>query len=125
MELAANYALSGLIFLLILGSGAWVGVVGRPYNTLLFTLHKLIALGGVIVTGLEVYRTFEDMGVEAASVALVALTALGVIALFATGALMSIRSAVDRRLLVTHRIAPAVALFSMAGLVFYLAGTGP
>jgi hypothetical protein len=125
MELAANYALSGLIFLLILGTGAWVGLVGRPYNTLLFSLHKLIALGGVIVTGLEIYRTFADVGGEAASLALVALTALSVIALFATGALMSIRRAADRRLLIVHRVAPAVALFSMVGLLSYLAGAGP
>jgi len=125
MNFIANYTLAGLIFLLILGSGAWVGAVGRPYNTLLFNVHKLIALGGVIVTGLEVYRTLTALGVEAAPVALVALTVLSAIALFATGALMSIRSAADRRVLIIHRIAPAVALVSVVGLLLYLAGTEP
>ncbi len=42
--------LPGFLFLIIIGFGLWVSKVGKPYNNLLFYIHKLIALGAVILT---------------------------------------------------------------------------
>lgn len=35
---------TGLLFLFIFLSGFWLSHSGKPYNTLIFTIHKLIGL---------------------------------------------------------------------------------
>ena len=41
---------AGLLFLFTIGTGIWLSNSGKPYNTLIFNIHKLIALGTVIFT---------------------------------------------------------------------------
>jgi hypothetical protein len=120
MALAAPYFMPGLLFLLTLASGAWLGLLGRPFNSLLFNLHKLIALGAVIVTGLLLRAVLRTAGVQPVPLALVIVAALSAIALFVSGALLSIGRVSYRALVTVHRVAAAVLLGALGVLLYVL-----
>jgi hypothetical protein len=93
---------------------------GKPLNTALFNVHKLIALGAVILAAVQVSVALK--GVESPMLAILLLSAVGVCvaALFATGALMSIGKMNYDLLLTVHRIAPVLAAGAMAAAVYAL-----
>jgi hypothetical protein len=76
---------------------------------LLFNLHKLIALGAVILAGRQVYLLMAAFSGTTLIIALV-IAAICIIALFISGALMSAAKLDYRLLLTIHRIAPAALL---------------
>jgi hypothetical protein len=47
---------TGLLFLITFISGAWLSRNGRPLNTAIFTIHKLISLLTLISTALTIYN---------------------------------------------------------------------
>ena len=110
----------GLLFLALTGFGFLVSKDGKPYNSLLFNIHKLIALGAVILTGIRIFKldplnTFPNL-----ALLLIALAVLGVIGMFATGAVMSIMDEVPRAALLVHRVIPAVILLAFLGAVYLI-----
>jgi hypothetical protein len=120
METASKFFIPGGVFVLTLASGIWLSSIGKPLNTIIFTLHKLIALAAVILTGIQVYKTLQEMGIQALPMVLIVLTGLCVIALFVTGALLSLGKPVDEVLLTIHKIAPVLALLAMTGAIYLL-----
>jgi len=122
METISRFILPGILFVLTLAAGVWLSHTGRPLNTLIFTLHKLIALGAVVVTGVHVYGMLKGTQVEALLIALIVLTGLCVVALFASGALLSAAGPVSRILLTIHNVAPFLFVLAMAAAVYLLAG---
>jgi len=117
-----TFIMPGIIFLLTLASGVWLSNSGKPLNTILFTLHKLIALAAVVVTAIQVYGILKNTEIQGLLVALMVLTGVCVLALFATGALMSQAKPVRGILLTIHQVAPFLAVISMAVTIYLLAG---
>lgn len=64
--------------------------LGKPYNAIIFNVHKLIALGFVVYSGILVKNIISSEGITSLLVVAVVLLFVGVIGLFATGAMMSI-----------------------------------
>lgn len=112
--------LPGILFLVIIGFGLWVSKVGKPYNSLLFNIHKLIALGAVILTGIRVFNLDPINNFPYMAIILIALAVLGVIGMFATGAVMSIKDDVPRAALLIHRIFPAAILLSFSSAIYLI-----
>ena len=120
MNIVKLLVVPGLLFLVLTGFGYLVSKGGKPYNNLLFNIHKLIALGAVILTGIRIFRldpfnTFSNL-----ALLLIALAGLGVISMFATGAVMSIKDEVPRAALMVHRVFPAAILFAFLGAVYLI-----
>jgi hypothetical protein len=120
MNLIEEIALPGVLFLLAVVFGIWVSSLGRPYQGLLFNVHKLIALGGVVlalvrVLGLDPLEYFPPSAVLCLIPA-----ALSVLALFITGALMSIRKEESRLMRRIHQISPVVITVAALGEVYLL-----
>ena len=103
---------------LTLAFGFWLSQLGKPYNGILFNVHKLIALGTVVFAVLQISKMMDIAGSQFLIGTLV-LAAICVIALFASGALMSIGQLDYALTLTIHRIALAVLVIA-AGLVVYL-----
>jgi hypothetical protein len=122
LDTAAGFAIPGIAFLLTLVSGAWLGVSGRPYNGLLFNVHKLIALGAVIVTAIQIYQALEGPATQALLIALIVVAGLCVLALFVTGAMMSMGKPGYDVLRIVHSAAPFLAAIAMAVAVYLLGG---
>ncbi len=109
----SNFLSPALIFMLTVAFGFWLRKKGKPYNGLLFNVHKLLALGNVIFTGMMVFRLIENMHVPVGMVVLLVLVVLSVISLFASGALMSIGKQDHSLVRISHRISVAVLVLAM------------
>lgn len=121
MELTQKFITPGIVFVLTVAFGFWLSHAGKPYNGILFNIHKLIALGAVIITGIQVAKMFKTADSRIFLVGLIVVAVICVIALFASGAMMSIGTAGYEITLTVHRIAPvvlAVALVLMAWLLW-------
>lgn len=114
----------GLIFLLTLASGIWLSKAGKPLNAAIFNVHKLVALGAVITGGVQVFKLLKNAGPQALTAALLVMAGLCVIALFASGALMSIGKVDYRIQLNLHKAAAILAVVITAGLAALLARLG-
>ena len=122
MDTVSKFIAPGIVFLLTLASGVWLSRSGKPLNTAIFTVHKLIALAAVIATALQTYNALKSAEPQAFLIALLILAGLCVVALFATGALMSMNKPGDGILRTVHNIAPFVAVIAMALTVYLLTG---
>jgi hypothetical protein len=120
MELLSRLLNPILGFLVTVAFGFWLSRVGKPYNGLLFNVHKLVALASVILAGLAVYQALKVMDAAALIVLLLALAALSVIALFVSGALMSAGKGEYRVMKLVHNISPFVLVIVMGYAVYLL-----
>jgi hypothetical protein len=120
VSILAKFTVPGVVFLLALASGFWLSRSGKPLKTGIFTVHKLIALAAVIATAMQTYNALKGAEIQAILVALLIAAAAGVLALFATGALMSMNKPAYSGLLAIHNIAPVLAVIAMALTIYLL-----
>lgn len=110
---------AGISFLLTLIFGFVLSHVGKPYNVLLFNIHKLAALSAVALAVIQFWRMPRAADSYGLIVGLLVVAALCVIALFASGALMSAGKLDYATMLTIHRIAsPLLALGCALALYF-------
>jgi hypothetical protein len=117
----SKFILPVLIFVLTLASGVWLSNTGKPYNNAIFTIHKLIALGAVVLAAIQMVKGFKAAELTALLILLAVAAILAVIALFATGALMSLDREPYKVWLTIHQIAPAVMALASAAIISLLA----
>jgi hypothetical protein len=103
-----KFVVPGGLFILTLGFGFWLSRLGKPYNGILFNVHKLLALGAVVVTAIQMVKLLRGMETQSLVNVLLVAAALCVIALFASGALMSAGKLDHALMLTVHRVAPGV-----------------
>lgn len=108
---------SGL-FLCILAFGFWLSLSGKPYDQVIFTIHKLVALGTVIYLARTVYKVHRAAPLSPAHWMLIALTALCVLAAFVTGVLLSLDKATPQIILRLHQVAPFLILLTTSGSLY-------
>ena len=122
MDTVSKFLTPGIVFLLTLGFGLWLSLAGRPYNGLLFNVHKLAALGAVILAGIQLYQLMKGLSPQGWLIALIVIAVLCVLALFASGAFMRIVNLNYQAMLTIHRIALPLEVIAMAGIIALLAG---
>ena len=120
--MVSKFLLPGIVFILTLAFGFWVSHVGKPYNGLLFNVHKLIALGAVVATVIQLVKLLKSADALALVGVLLVVAALCVIALFASGALMSMDKLDYALILTIHRVAPVVLVIAMVIVILMLKG---
>ncbi len=120
MNILSRFVIAGIVFILTLVFGFWLSRSGRPYNGLLFNIHKLIALAAVIVTVVQLVGVLKGTDLPVLSIALLALAALCAVGLFVSGALMS-AGKLDHALLHTiHSVALAALVIALPSAIFLL-----
>ena len=124
MDILSKFILPGILFLLTLVFGFIMSQMGKPYNGILFNVHKLIALGAVIVMGIQFFQALKTAPTTALIIVLLVVAVLCIIALFATGALMSMDKLDYTLTLNLHRITLVVLPIALA-LAVYLLGSKP
>ena len=90
---------------------------GRPYNGLIFTIHKLVTIAFVILIARILIVHIHSHGTTALFLTLLVLSALSVIILAFSGGAMSLDKMYNSMLIV-HRIATAIFIVCIAG-IFY------
>ena len=127
--LTSKIAICGGLLLLTLVSGVWLSHSGKPFNSLIFTIHKLIALATVIIIGTNVYHLFRAMdGNTLVTLSVIAVSGLLFLALFVSGALLSLIPAgllnlakpMPEVILKFHQLAPLPALVSAMATIYLL-----
>ncbi len=123
---ATRIVICGLLFLLTLGSGVWLSHSGKPLNTVIFTIHKLIALATVVIIAISVYNLYRIADIRSSLVpALIAASGLLFLALFVTGALLSLEKPASGAILRVHQVAPLLALGSSSAAIYLLLNGRP
>jgi hypothetical protein len=120
MGLEAKFVIPGVLFILTLVFGFWLSRSGKPYDGLIFNIHKLIALAAVIVAAIQALNALKIGEAQPLLSVLLIVLGLCVVALFVTGALMSANKATHRATLTIHRIAPLLAVLAALGTLFLL-----
>lgn len=118
MELVHRFTFPGILFVLTLAFGFWLSHLGKPYNGPLFNVHKLIALGAVVLAIVQLTKIPNLLTPFSLVAVGLALAALAVIALFVSGALMSAGKLDYALMLTLHRLGP-VALLVGCALALY------
>jgi hypothetical protein len=116
-------AIIGLLLVSTLLSGVWLSHSGRPYNTGIFTLHKLVALATILIIGVNVDNLYRALDLHTfVTLALIAASGLFFLALLVTGALFSLNVPLQGAALRIHQAAPLLALVSSSITLYLLAG---
>ena len=110
---------SGIVFLLTIGSGIWLSKLGKPYNSLIFNLHKFIALGFIIYNFVIVKNLFKSIDVNGIMWLLIIVSMVSALTLIATGGILSIKDEIKDSWILVHKIASVILLVSSATW-FYL-----
>ena len=124
MSLVELMFVPGLLLLIVVGFGIWVSKIGKPYNGWLFNIHKLIALGSAILAGFRIYNLDPLSTFPIPAPMLFTLAGVGVVALFATGVIMSIQAQVKKSPQLVHQISAVMIAGSMV-LALYLVNYQP
>ena len=95
-----------LMFVLIIGTGFWISHGGKPYNTGLFTLHKLLSLGAVALMAVITVKAHRTYGLTADSVVGVIATGVLFLGTMVTGGILSVDITPLPVILQMHHILP-------------------
>jgi hypothetical protein len=113
------WILTTLLYLVTIVTGLWIGSLGKPYAASLFSLHKLAGFGVVILASFIVQTLKTDSFSDLITI-LIATALLAVVALFATGGLMSAQNTLNILLKNIHIIATTVFTAACGGTVYLL-----
>lgn len=113
---------AGILFLLTLTSGVIVSNSGRPLSVLLVTMHKLIAVGTVVLIGMAVKQLYVTAdGKTIIMIGLMVASLIFILALIATGALLTREEMqLPEIVLKIHQVAPLLALVFSSATIYLL-----
>jgi hypothetical protein len=117
---ASRIVVCGLLFLFTLISGVWLSHSGRPLNTAIFTIHKLVALATVIVIGINIYKLSRTVDVQTVVLAAIAVTGVLFLAMFVSGALLSFEKSMPQAVLRVHQVVPLLAVVTSSTAIYLL-----
>lgn len=109
----------GLLFLLIIISGIWLTKTGRPYQNIVFNVHKLISLLTVVLGAIMVYNLQKGLEISALATSLMILAGIMFIILIVTGGLLNLEKPFYDTLRIIHRILSPLSII-LTIIVFYI-----
>jgi len=110
--------ISGITYIFILISGIWLSNLGKPYGTVLFAIHKLIALALIVYVFILSKKLFKTTELNLLMWIFIVAAALSVVLIFTTGGILSIQEEVKKSLVIVHKILSVVLLLSLTGWFF-------
>jgi hypothetical protein len=121
--------LTGILFLLVFLFGFWLSRAGKPYNSIIFNVHKLIGLATGIFLIMMVFQAYKVTSFSLVEVVTIVTTVLIFVGLVAAGGLLSIDAAGDlgdigqstlTAISVIHKALPYFAVLSTAATLYLL-----
>jgi hypothetical protein len=107
-------------FVVILLSGYWLTHAGKPYSTIVLTVHKLISLGAIILLVVTLVRSNSTTALGPTVWIAGVVTALFFLGLIATGGLMSADVSVPGLVVKVHHVLPYLTILSTAATLYLL-----
>jgi hypothetical protein len=111
---------AGVLSVFTLLSGVWLSHSGKPYNTAIFTIHKLIAVATVVVIGMSIVNLYKSLDIRTFVVFLgIAISVLFFFSLVVTGGLLSL-DILPQVALRIHQVVPLLAMAASAMTLYLL-----
>jgi len=108
-----------ILFIITTIAGIVLSLLGRPLNTALFNVHKLIGIGMVVLSVIAFVRLFKLETLPDGPVKLLIVFAvISLIALIATGGLLSFDKFSSKLIVILHAVSTVVAGTSLGILLF-------
>lgn len=123
---------SALLFILTVLSGVLLSLLGKPYQSLIFTIHKLIAVGAIFIIIRNIYRLQQVAPTRAfTGPGMLLITGLLFLTLIVSGSLLSVQAAgllslqgsMLQSIHTVHRLTPLLALIAAGLSLSLLAGS--
>ncbi len=105
--------------ILIFMTGLWLFRIGKPYQTLPLTIHKLISLAVVVLLVVAVRQSVPAGGYTQSLIMLIGALGIAIIGSFATGGVISAMKEAPLVALIIHRVS-SIIVFVLIPVVFYL-----
>jgi hypothetical protein len=107
------------LFLVVFLLGFWLSRSGKPYNPALFSIHKLLALGTLVLIGVLAYRSHQLAALNGMQVAVLALLVGCFLVTIITGGLLNLERA-PFALKWVHHVMPYLTIITSAGTLYLL-----
>ncbi len=104
---------TGILLILSLASGFWVTNSGRPLNTVIFTIHKLIALAGIIFSIIIINNLRKGVAIEGAILAAIVCAGVFLLMTFVSGAISSFEKPIPDLVKIMHKAGPVLFTVSV------------
>jgi hypothetical protein len=112
--------ITGAFFVFILASGFWLSRLGRPINTIVLTIHKLISVAAVVYLVINVYRINQVTPLTTLEIVACAVAILLFLVMIATGGLLSVEKEMPAFVHTIHRVTPYLVILSTATALYLL-----
>ena len=109
----------GVLFLFVFLSGLWLANSGKPINTIILTIHKLIALGTLIFIGVTIYQVNQVAPLSTAAIVALVITGGLFIVTIIAGGLLSLEKPVSAMTIV-HKVGPFLTVASTIVTLYFL-----
>lgn len=117
--MAIKLVTNSIIFIVTIISGIWLSKIEKPYNPLVFNIHKFIALAFIIYTIIISKGIYKTIQMNSILWILLILSGIFILLALISGGILSGKEEFLKSLSELHKISSAFALFSIIGW-FYL-----
>jgi len=111
---------AGIAYIITICMGIFLSRIGKPYNTALFNVHKLVALAAVILTVLMFKDILKTIKPEIYIIILIIVAVIAIIVIFATGAFLSIGNTPYILIKTIHIVSQFIFIISVALSVYLI-----
>jgi hypothetical protein len=111
---------TGVLFVLVFLSGFWLYRSGRPINAVVLTIHKLIALGALVLIGVTIFQVNQVVALNTTVWIVVIATGVIFVTTIITGGLLSLERPVTA-VTIIHRIGPFLTVAGVIASLYLLA----
>ncbi len=111
---------TGLLFILVFVSGFWLANSARPINTIILTIHKLIALGALILIGVMIYQVNQVAPLSSATIVATVITGVFFVVTIIVGGLLSLEQPVTA-VSIIHKVGPFLTVGGVIVTMYLLA----
>ena len=111
---------TGIFFIIAALTGIWITRTGKPYNTVVFNIHKLISLAAIAFSVVIVYQLQKGAGMTQLQWLFCIITALFVVTSLISGGMLSVEKPAPKIIHLLHTIAPVFIAAGTAVVVYLL-----
>jgi hypothetical protein len=114
---------AGLFFLLIFLSGFWLRRSGKPYNTIIFSIHKIIGLTAGVYLIMTVYQIHQPASLNPVEITAIIVSVLFFSGTVAAGGLLSIDKPMPAAISMMHKLSPYLTVLSTMVTLYLFVGS--
>ena len=116
----SKFVITGVFFVCILLSGFWLHRLGRPVNSLVLTIHKLISVAAVVYLVVNVYHINQATPLTTPEIIAGVVAILLFLVMIATGGFLSVEKEMPAFVHTIHQFTPYLMILSTSATLYLL-----